>query len=260
MFYSLSHILSWLPWWDRIVPFLWLSMRPSTAAAVGILLGVLTTSVVWAYAVPKIPKVARIEIPLVDPGFEEVITPIPAVIPWILNRWNGDASHIVSSGDSAVKPKQGRFMMKMQPVEDRRYSRIEQIVNVSHLVPAGGGTVKFSASSFCDGAANQSKVILVLRAFAMDSEKISGSTGNLQDQVTSEARKTVFIPPGSTEWHTGSLRMDLPANTKTLVLAVAAIDLPEASTGSSQFIDDIKATIVAMPNGQRRNIPTFPGK
>ena len=228
---------------DRNSRPLW-PLRPAAAVAAGLLLGVLTSSVVWAVTAPKIPQVTRINVPLVDPGFEEVTTPVPAVIPRALNRWNGDDSHTVSAEDSPVKPKQGRFMMKMQPVEQRRYSRIEQIVDVRHLVLSSGGTVEFSASTFCDGAVNQTKMILVLRAFTIGSEEISGSTEKLDDQVTSEARKTVFIPPGSTDWHTGNLRMDLPENTKTLVFAIAAIDLPEASKGSSRYIDDIKATIV----------------
>ena len=239
-----AQVLPPAPGRDRNLKPLWLSLRPLTAAAVGILLGVLTTSMVWAYAVPKIPKVSRVEIPLVDPGFEETISPVPAVTPRALNRWNGDASHTVSSGDSVVKPKQGRFMMEMQPVDERPYSRIEQIIDVSQLVPAEGGAIEFSASMACDGAVNQSKMILVLRAFNMASDEISGSTEKLDDQVTSGARKTVFIPPGSTDWHTGSIRMDLPANTRTLVFAVAAVDLPKASKGSSRYIDDIKATIV----------------
>lgn len=222
----------------------WLSWRPLTSAAAGIIMGVLTTSIMWAYTVPQTPEVSHIEIPLVDPGFEETDSPVPAVIPRALNRWNGDASHAVSSGDSVVKPKQGRFMMKMQPVEDRRYSRIEQIVDVSQLVPAEGGAVEFSASIVCDGAVNQSRMLLVLRAFTMGADEIGGSTEKLDDQVTSEARKRVLIPAGSTDWQAGSMRMDLPANTKTLVFSIVAVDLREASASASRYIDDVKARIV----------------
>lgn len=221
------------------------------AAAAGILLGVFITSGVWAYAVPKIPKVSRIEVPLVDAGFEDTATPVPAVVPRALNRWNGDASHLVSSGDSAVEPKQGRFMMKMEPVEERPYSRIEQIVDVSHLVPAEDAAVEFSASFSCDGAVNQGRMLLVLRAFTAGADEISGSTEKLDDQVTSEARKRVLIPAGSTDWHTGNLRMDLPANTKTIVFSIAAVDLPEASAGSARYIDDIKATIMSAHPAQQ---------
>lgn len=229
----------------------WPSLRPLTAAAVGILLGVLTTSAVWAYAVPKIPKMSRIPVPLVDPGFEKTTTPVPAVIPRTLNRWNGDASHVVVSGDSAVKPKQGHSMLKMQPVEERRYSRIEQIVDVSHLVPDEDAAVEFSASFFCDGAVNQSRMLLVLRAFTMGADEISGTTEKLDEQVSSGARKSVLIPAGSSDWHEGRLRMDLPANTKTIVFSIAAVDLPEASAGSSRYIDDLKATIVTAHPAQR---------
>ena len=229
------------------------SWRPLTTAAAGIMIGILTSSVVWAYAVPKIPDVTRIKVSLVDPGFEETSTSVPAVIPRTLNRWNGDASHTISSGDSAVEPKQGRFMMRMQPVEDRPYSRIEQIVDVSHLVSAEDAAVEFSASFFCDGAVNQSRMLLVLRAFTAGADEISGSTEKLDDQVTSAARKPVLIPAGSTDWHIGKLRMDLPANTKTIVFSVAAVDLPKASAGSSRYIDDMKATIVTVHPAQRQN-------
>ena len=214
------------------------------AAAIGLLLGGVMTSAVWAFAVPKIPKVSRIPVPLVDPGFEQTTTPVPSVLPRTLNRWNGDPSHVVSSGDSAVTPKQGRSMLRMEPVDSRRYSRIEQIVDVSHLIPAKDAAVEFSASFSCDGAVNQGRMLLVLRAFTAGADEIRGSTGKLDDQVTSEARKRVLIPAGSTDWHAGSLRMDLPANTKTIVFSIAAVDLPEASAGSSRYVDDIKATIV----------------
>jgi hypothetical protein len=223
---------------------LWLLLRPAAAAAAGVLLGVLTTSAVWAYAAPKIPELSRIAVPLVDPGFEELVTPIPFTTPRTLNRWNGDP-HTISSEDSGVKPKQGRFMMKMLPVDHRPFSRIEQIVDVSHLVPAEGGAVEFSASAFCDGATKECKMILVLRAFTMASDEISGTTEKIDYLVTSGARKTIFIPPGSTDWHRENLRMDLPANTKTLVFAVAAVDLPEASRGAGRYLDEISATIVA---------------
>ena len=175
-------------------------------------------------------------------------TPIHSSIPRALNRWRGDASHIVSPGNSSVKPKQGRFMMKMQPVEDRRFSRFEQIVDVSHLVPAEGGAVDFSASMFYDGTEHKSKMLFVLRAFTMSSEEIDGSTEKLEDQVTCDARKAFTIPPGSTDWHTGNLRMDLPKNTKTLIFAIVAKDLPNTSKNASQYVDDVKAVIVANPS------------
>lgn len=224
-----------------------LSWRPLAAAITGLVIGALSATVLWAQATPKVPRLERINIPLSDPGFEETNTPIPTVTPRVFNRWNGDPSHTVSSGDSIVKPKEGEFMLKMLPVEDRKYSRIEQIVDVGHLVPAKGGRITFSASVICAGAARQSKTILVLRSFNMDFREISGSREKLQEQVTCETRRTVFSSPGSTEWLTGELTMDLPENTKTLVFEIAAVDLPKASSESSRYIDDIKAEIVVTP-------------
>ena len=139
-------------------------------------------------------------------------------------------------------------MLKMQPVEDRRFSRLEQIIDIRHLVPAEGGVVKYSAFFSSDGAVTQSKMLLVLRSFTMSPDEINGSTENLVDQVTSEARKAVFIPPGSTDWQRGVVRMDLPKNTKTLVFSIVAFDPPEASKDSSRYVDEVKATILVSNN------------
>jgi hypothetical protein len=221
------------------------SLRPLTTAVAGVLIGVLSSSVVWAYAVSQAPELPRVPVPLVDSGFENLNSPVASVLPRTLNRWNGDASHVVSSGSSGVEPKEGKSMLQMLEVEHRKWSRIEQIVDVSHLVPDQGGAVEFSASALCDRALERSKMILVLRAFTMSGEEINGSTQELDDQVTSSARKAVFIPAGSTKWHTTNLRMDLPPNTKTLVFSIAAVNLPERSKGTARYIDDIKATIIS---------------
>ena len=78
----------------------------------------------------------------------------------------------------------------------------------------------------------------------MEAEEISGSTEKLDDQVTSEARKGMVIPVGSSDWHEGSLRMDVPANTKTLVFSIVASDLPTASDSVFRYIDEVEATIL----------------
>lgn len=228
----------------------WFSWRPLTSAAAGIMIGVLTSSMVWAYSGLKIPHVSRIAIPLVDPGFEELVTPIPATVPRSLDSWNGDTSHVVASGGASVAPKEGRSMLKMQPVDDRHYSRLEQIVEVGHLVPAEAANsnrtraVEFSASFFCEGAVDKSKMVLVVRAFSLSGDEIRGTTEDTTDLVTSMARKSFHIPPGSTNWQTGKVRMDLPPNTNTLVFAIAAFDLPETSSTASRYVDDIKATLL----------------
>ena len=224
----------------------WFSLRPLTTAAAGIVIGVLTSSIVWAVSANS-SKPQRIPVPLVDPRFEEVVTPLPAVIPRSIGSWNGDPSHVaVSSGEVSAQTKmKGESMVKMQPVDERRFSRLEQIVRVEHLVPAEGGTVDFSADIFCDSAVHPCRAMLVVRAFSLSSDEIEGSARDLQDEVTSTARKAVILSPGMTSWQRGKVRMDLPPDTKTLVFAIVAIDPPKGEPNASQYIDNVRAAILA---------------
>ena len=219
----------------------------AAAAAVGLLLGGMMTSMVWAYAIPKVPVVSRIPVPLVDPGFEETATPVPAMAPRTLNQWVGDPSHVVSSGDSTVTPRQGRSMLRMEPVNDRRSSRIEQIVDVSHLVPDEDAVVEFSASFFYDGV-DSCPMWLLMQAFTMDADEIIGTTGKLDDAASSSARRGVLLTEGMNHWKKRRLRMDLPAGTKTIVFSIVAGQLPETSAGAFRYIDGVEVRIVTTPD------------
>ena len=231
---------------------LWFSWRPLSSAVAGIVLGGLSTTMLWAYTSPKIPEVLRIVIPLEDPGFEETSTPLPFTPPRTLNSWNGDASHItVPAAEVAVQPqKKSQYVLKMQPVSERDFSRLEQIVPVGHLVPAEGGSVDFSADFFCDSALHACKALLVVRAFSLRGDEIEGTTRDLRDEVTSTARKAVILSPGMTSWRRGKVRMDLPPDTKTLVFSMVATDPPMGAPNASQYIDNVKAVIVATNPGE----------
>ena len=112
----------------------------AAAAAIGLLLGGLMTSAVWAYAVPKSER-SHLPVPLIDPGFEETTTPLPAIAPRTLNQWVGDASH---DREILLFRRQGSWMLKVGTLDGGRPTRIEQIVDVSHLDLDEDAVVEFS--------------------------------------------------------------------------------------------------------------------
>ena len=69
--------------------------RSLASTVVGIVIVAFFATLPGAHSVPR---VSRIEVPLVDPGFEEVLTLIPAVTWRWLDRWKGDASYTVATG------------------------------------------------------------------------------------------------------------------------------------------------------------------
>ena len=89
----------WTPW------FTW---RPLVAAAAGIVLGMLGTSIVFGYSTPRI--VQQI-LSLANPGFEEAVPPLPDGIPLRFGVWSGDYSEIVG-GEQGITPHEGKRMFR----------------------------------------------------------------------------------------------------------------------------------------------------
>lgn len=86
----------------------WLSWRPLTAAAAGIVFGMFCTAVAFGYSMPRM--VERV-LSLVNAGFEEPVAPLPDGIPLRFGVWSGDISEIVG-GQQGIAPHEGQRMFR----------------------------------------------------------------------------------------------------------------------------------------------------
>ena len=143
-------------------------------------------------------------------------------------------------------------MLKVGTLDGGRPTRIEQIVDVSHLDLDEDAVVEFSASFFYDGV-DPCAMWLLTEAFTMDADEISGTTGKLNDPASSSARRGLLLPAELNEWRKRRVRMDLPAGTKTIVFSIVASQLPETSAGAARYIDGVEAR---MPQRKRRSFRT----
>ena len=84
----------------------WLSWRPLTAAAAGVVFGMFCTSMVFAYVGPSLGKV----ITLLKESFESGAAPLVTGVPITPDRWSGDYSEIVGEKEG-VKPSSGKKML-----------------------------------------------------------------------------------------------------------------------------------------------------
>jgi len=222
----------------------WLSWRPLTSAVAGIIAGILTTTIVLAYTGPKIPKVSRVEIPLVDPGFEKLDTPLaqPDPIAIATGMWLGDPALLATTGGASVKPKEGDVMVRMRSPEIRRFSNIQQVVEVGRLIPPHGCAMELSVAFFSDGSVRKSRFRLRVRAYAESGRELAASTEHALEFPLVEMRRQFNVPRESTQWTTGKLELDLPPDTQTLVINIHAID--RRNTSAAQYIDDVKAALL----------------
>ena len=68
----------------------WLSWRPLTAAAAGLVIGCFSTSVVWAYAKQaRFAASRRLPLPLANPGFELQATLPQSLLVPVSGQWSG---------------------------------------------------------------------------------------------------------------------------------------------------------------------------
>lgn len=124
----------------RVLLWRWFSWRPLTATAAGIVLGMLCTSVVFAYTQPKSPVVVSKALPLPDGDFESV-SPVSALgIPSLAGAWSGDFSRAVVS-ENGITPKHGQRMLRflrsdheLSPKNERSYvGSVAQVIDLRSL-------------------------------------------------------------------------------------------------------------------------------
>ena len=113
----------------------WLSWRPLTAAAAGIVFGMFCTSVVWAYAGNGRSW------SLLRESFEGDGFRWQSGFPKQMGQWGGDEAKVVSI-EAGVNPKDGARMLKLDPVKTDLSSRTHCIVDLQNQQKAFGSTTR----------------------------------------------------------------------------------------------------------------------
>ena len=130
--------------------FGWLTWRPFTAAAAGIVLGMICTSVLFAYVAPLFWKVTT----LLEDGFESGPAPLATGVPVEVARWGGDYSEVVGE-QQGVRPAVGQKMLRFlrgdyegRDIPSSHSSDVFRLVDVRpyrHEFADGGAVVQLSA-------------------------------------------------------------------------------------------------------------------
>lgn len=255
----------------------WLSWRPLTAAAAGIVFGMFCTSMVFGFGARSVEKVLS----LLQESFESGPAPLVRGVPPLLEQWSGDYSEIVLEHEG-VKPKDGNKMARLlrSDYEGRtvpRPSRQGDLMRVLDVRPfltdAKGGDVvvtlsaQFNAAPFPDTERYDGMVTIY--ALGADTE-LGGTT---EDSVKEDALAfsvglchAVDRDPGT--WQTASTRLLLPPGTKSVMVKVSfrrepvgsetLSSLPESLTFAGHCVDDVRASIrirEAAPHHRTQELP-----
>lgn len=152
----------------------WLSWRPLTAAAAGIVFGMFCTSLVFGYSMPRM--VERV-LNLVNGGFEEPVALLPDGIPLRFGVWSGDYSEIVGEQQGIV-PHEGKRMFRFLRSDSKDgfplrayHGNMYQFIDIRpwrEAISSGTAVVDWSAWFDCigEGSGKPSKFEASMWAFA----------------------------------------------------------------------------------------------
>lgn len=229
----------------------WYAWRPLTAAAAGIVFGMLCTSMVFGFVTQRAVKTTPV--PVFDPGFEE-LKPLDKGLPHGPDEWGARSAEVVSS-EKGVQPMTGKHMLRLQPsllgeLDTKLYAHAYQVIDLRSLPAnsaASGRKVDVSAS-FCKttDAINTRNYI---RIFALTQPPHSvtenfWSKDENEDIVAMAQRfETKTVKSG---WHSFSVEMPLPSTAQSLIIIFSATS-PKTDTGAS-YLDDVQVSLLSSEN------------
>jgi hypothetical protein len=234
----------------------WLSWRPITAAAAGLIFGMLCTSVVSGYigAAPRRP------LPLLEAGFEDIAHPKPLGVPRSFGEWSGDFAEIVGPRDG-VQPHGGERMWRFLRADNEtpahaHRSYVGEAIYVVDLKPVRAAGAKPGAQIEISAWFAQAQTTPSFRyhwnikaaAFEGSVTEAPALWGNWNDASTSLAKREVPAQPTG-QWQRLSVTMQLPPNADFLVFECAVVQhQPVISEGVATFpghyLDDVRVLLL----------------
>jgi hypothetical protein len=219
----------------------WLSWRPITAAVAGVAVGMLCTTMVFAYAVPM--KSHEQVLSFFDDGFENEHQIFRRGFPNSADEWWSDFDALVSA-QGGVSPKEGQHMVRLVPKAGRRFCAAARIVDLSEMpFPAGteASLVEVTASfhGIDTKSLNQNQIrIAAFSQAPQDVRAIWNTDPRLEKSLLSTAR-TVTMKAGDQGWQTLKLEMEIPAETRSLVIYLGAGMANDQAPKTPHYVDDV---------------------
>ncbi len=232
----------------------WRSWRPLTSAAAGVVLGTLSTSLVYGLVTQRLAEVRTIPLPVFDPGLEGT-APLDDGLPEDPGAWGADSAAFVTA-ENGVSPRDGSRMLRLEPIPKEKpvknhTSRVYQVIDL-RSVPTGGvnngDEVEMTASFSAAGIGTNSRYLI--RAVALEEapetamKDFWSKTEN--DDVISVSQRFDAVP-GVAGWQTFSLKVPLQSGAHTLVLILGVVPPADPAVPSAvHYLDDVQISLNQM--------------
>jgi len=223
------------------------NLRPLQAAAAGLVIGLLSASAVWAYALPKPRLDAGWAIPILLDGFEDTAQHPEPGFPTKTGVWFGDLTN--SAIPDFCLPREGHHVVSLPPSIRQKFSYAFRIFDLSEYeLPAATGsyTMEVSASFHGTDTNEVDRYQIRLAAFREEPAAIKPlwNGGTLFDYLLKHVARTVNASERNPEWRTLKESIEIPSGTRSIVVALAAGMASESAHKTLHFLDDVQIRFV----------------
>jgi len=219
------------------------------AAAAGVVIGVFSASIVWAYRGSSPSPEVREEILFESFEGDEPQTLLPA-FPNRAGTWFGDLTVAVSPKDG-LEPERGASVARFIPVSTRKYSYARYLIDARELTPLEAGQVsqlEVKASFASDQASLPARYQIRLAAFAQSPEEVRTIWNReplLFDSVLQHTARNYLSNPGREGWKKLTSRIEIPPGTRSLVISLGVAEQGEAPRSGGHYLDAVRVRLIS---------------
>lgn len=231
----------------------WLSWRPLSAAAAGIVVGMFCTSMVFGFVSHRLAVSKKLPLAVYEPGMENADMVLRDGLPHQIGQWGVDSAAVVSA-ENGVQPCEGKRMLRLEPIPREKEvknhtSRVYQVLDLGSLPMRGivdDAEVKVTASFRAVNGDVASRYLIRAVALSETPEQATrdfwSKTEN--DDVVSVSQR-FDSPSGEHGWHTFSLKIPLPRGMQSLVFILGAVPPEnESAEASVHYLDDVHVSVL----------------
>jgi hypothetical protein len=242
-------------------PGRWFSWRPLTAAAAGLVIGLFSASVVFAYVGPLLGKAMT----LLQEGFESGPAPEAAGLPREIGRWSGDFTEIVAE-QQGVRPAKGGKMLRFLSADyegksNAGPSRTASVWLLVDLRPYrsefadGGAVAQLSAALNAQAFPQDRSYFEFVQIHSLDAAMVAAlkqrhwtEVNNSSLALTRSAGVELDRDPAT--WQRIDCEQRLPGNADFLLIEIGLKQMPktnESAEFAGHYLDDVRLTLARRP-------------
>jgi hypothetical protein len=232
---------------------IWLSWRPLTAAAAGIVFGMLCTSVVFGFVGQRQVE-KKTPLAVVQPSFEDAQMPLAKGFPPAPSLWTGDVAKVVPA-ENGVTPKDGHHMLRMETTVYGKPVLFPRLYQIIALPPSGSELREIEVSASFASADPGSSPHYTVRAYAVNEapERLGPDWFARhwfvqQDEAIASAETGFENPPGSAGWQSIGLRMQVPGKARCLVVFFGVKNQAKSQARKAHYLDAVQVSFVESPS------------